>query len=405
MKPRLLLACLAFVCTRSIAAAITVTIAQDGSGDFNGTNEKPILAAVAKVRAAGGGEIGIKRGTYVCAQSIVLKDAKKITFRGEPGAQLKLPPLQYALTKTETAAGATELPIQIEQGLTPGLRLRIMARGAVDSFSGQQKPSFYINLARVDGDRLVLAKPLEFSVPAGTQIMNEDAPNLIEVRGASEDIVFEDLIIDGGRIATDPPIPGHAQLCGIFAQGAYDYVKGPTGPPMQRLVVRDCTIRNCFGRAVAFYSVKDPVVERCTIEDIVDEAIDLDHFVVGARVTENAVARGRIGVELNDANDSEVARNSFTACGTGINLWRWCKQPDLNTRNRIVDNFFTDIKGHGMSFGAGTFANIVRGNRLQKLGGRSIALNGDDYEVSGNTATEGISDKGQRNRVFDNQTP
>lgn len=58
-----------------------------------------------------------------------------------------------------------------------------------------------------------------------------------------------------------------------------------------------------------------------------------------------------------------------------------------------------------MHFGAGTFGNIVRGNQLRALGGRSISLAGDDYEVSGNYATEGIRDSGQRNRVFDNTTP
>ena len=393
---------LAFSFLHLASHAAPLTVAQDGSGEFNGADEKPILAAVAKARSAGGGEIVIKRGTYVCAQPIALKDARKITFRGERGTVLKLPPLQHAETSADAAVGATELPVRVQQGLAKGVRIRIMAGGAIDSFSGKQKPSFFVTLAAAESGRLVLEKPLEFPVPAGTKIINEDAPNLFELRGACEDIAIEGLEIDGGRAPGDPHVSGHAQLCGVFAAGSYDYVKGPTGPPMQRIVVRDCVVRNCFGRGIAFYAVTRGVVERCTIEDTVDEAVDLDHFAVGCIVQHNAVARCGVGVEMNDANECAVLRNRFEACRIGINLWRWCKQPDLNTRNVILENAFIGTKGNALQLAAGTATNIVHGNHIRGSGGKAISLAGDDYEISGNDVDGKIADSGAHNDVFDN---
>ncbi len=39
-------------------------------------------------------------------------------------------------------------------------------------------------------------------------------------------------------------------------------------------------------------------VANCRIEDIVDEAVDLDHFVVNCRVLDNQIVRSRIGGSL-----------------------------------------------------------------------------------------------------------
>lgn len=403
MIPRLALAfVLSFSCVAS--AAVQVVVAQDGSGDFNGADEKPLLAAVQKVRAEGG-EIVIRAGQYVCGKPIFLKDAKRITFRGEPGVVLKLIPLQFAEASADTAVGATELPVRGQRGFAPGVQIRLMAPGAVDAFSQQRKPSFFVKLAEVKADRLVLAAPLEFPVPAGTKIINENAPNLFELRGGCEEITIEQLALDGGRMANDPEVSGHAQLCGIFASGTFSYADGLTGSPVRRLTVRDCTIRNCFGRGLALYAVSNALVERCTIEDTVDEAIDLDHFSVGCLVMQNAVARCGVGVELNDANECTVLRNRFEACRIGINLWRFCKLPDLNTRNVILENAFVNTKGNALQLATGTATNMVSRNHIRGSGGNAISLRGDDYEISGNDVDGKIVDNGKGNDVFDNVTP
>jgi|GEM_PF-560941 len=411
-----------------------ITVGQDGAGDFNGKDEGPILAAIEKARKAGGGEIVIRAGEYLINKGLILTDAKRIVLRGEPGAVLKLPPIQRAEMAEAVAPGVSEVRVKVQQGLVAGLKLRFMADGALDSFSGKRKPTFFVDLERVDGDRMILKKPLEFAVPAGTQIMNEDAPNLLEVRKGCEEIVLSGLIFDGGRTPDDPPIAAHAQLCGIFASGLYNYTEGPKGPPVRALRIRDCTVRNFFGRGVAFYSVAESEVSGCTIEDCVDEAVDLDHFTVGCRVLDNRLARCRVGVELNDANECWVGRNRIEACETGINLWRWCKFEDLNVRNQIVENLLLGMKANGLQLAVNTRDNLVRGNVIRGSGRNGISLNaaqtmvtgnliqgcgqigitvaGDENEVSGNriTGSSGaepgksplLNVGGNRNRVLDN---
>ncbi|MEP6670737.1 MAG: hypothetical protein ABJF10_16380 [Chthoniobacter sp.] len=122
MSPRLLLLVLGvvLVCLGQSTFAAQVSVAQDGHGDFNGTDEQPILAAIARVRAAGGGEIVIHPGLYVLQSGLELKELRNVTFRGLPGATLKLRPLQHAEVSADVVAGETSLPVRMQQGLTLG---------------------------------------------------------------------------------------------------------------------------------------------------------------------------------------------------------------------------------------------------------------------------------------------
>jgi len=409
MSPRALsvLLCLPLLCLFAATAHAQVSVAQDGHGEFNGADEKPLLAAIAKVRAAGGGEIVIHPGVYVLQSGLELKDLRNVTFHGLPGATLKLLPLQHAETSADVPAGETALPVSKQQELTPGMRLQIMARGEFEPISGKQKPTFMAKLVKLEGDRLLLAEPLPFPVPAKTHIMNEDAPNLFEFRAGCENIVIEGLTVDGGRTPNDPAVGTHAQRCGIFASGPYNYTDGPTGKPVQHLVVRDCTIRNCFGRGVALYSVHDALVTNCKIEETCDEAVDLDHFTVAARVLNNQVTHCRVGVELNDANECWVAGNRFESCEIGVNVWRWCKMEDLNVRNHIVDNLFLNTVANGLQLDGGTRLNIVRGNIVRGAGRNGISLNGHETIVSENiiehSGLNGIALGGNRNEIVRNQ--
>ena len=391
----------------AVAAGAQIVVAQDGSGDFNGADEKPILAALAKAHAAGGGEIVIRPDVYLVTPGITLTGVSNVIFRGLPGATLKLPPLQYAEVSRDVGVGETILPVSIQQGLAVETLLQIRAPGSVDAFSGKAKPTFFTKLAKVEADRLVLAAPLTFPVPAKTQVVNENAPNLFEVRGSSENIVIEGLTLDGGRTANDPPIPAHAQRCGVFASGPYNYTDGPTGKPVRQVVIRDCTIRNCFGRGVALYAVTDALIANCKIEDTVDEAVDLDHFAVACRVLDNQVARCRVGVELNDANECRVERNHLEGCQTGVIIWRWCKMDDLNVRNQILDNVFVDTTGNALQLQAGTAFNVARGNTIRGAGRNGVSLGASDTIVSGNiierTAMHGITVNGDRNDVTGNR--
>jgi parallel beta-helix repeat protein len=395
----------AFAFAVRAASTEPLTVAQDGSGRFNGNDHLPIQAAIDRAVKQGGGEVVISKGDYLIGASLKIGSATNLSIRGQPGAVLRLPPLPYAQSLEALPAGATSLRVDRVEGFKPGLRLHFVAPGKVHPFTGKPAPYFLATVARVEPGRLEFKAPLEFPAPTGTRLYHEDAPNVFSIRGAAENVVIERLTLEGGRRADDPKITGHTIGCGVLAEGPYSYERGPTGTPVRRLVVRDCVIRHCFGRGVAMYAVTDGIVDRCKIEDTVDEAVDFDHFAVGCRAVGNTVTDCRVGVELNDATDSLVRSNRFDACDVGINLWRWCRQPGLNVRNRILDNQFLNTRGSAIVIRPNTASNVISGNIIRGSG--SVILEGSHQTLTENTITgsakEAIRISGDDNIIRNNR--
>ncbi len=335
---------------------------------------------------AGGGEVVIPPGVHLIERGLKVKDAKKLRIIGLDAEEtvLKLPPVAYALAAGATAAGATSIPVKTQRGFKPGMRLKIEADGELDSFTKKPRPFHVAIVKAVEKDAIQFEAALKFPVPDGSMIRHEDAPNLIEIRGASEDVRIEKLTLDGGRVAGDPPIRGHTQLCAVMASGAYSYETGPTGPKVKNLSISRCFIQNCHGRGIALYSVEAAEIDDCTIRDTADEAIDFDHFTVKSIATHNHIARSLIGVELNDANDCLVAGNEFRECGTGINLWRWCKLPGLNEGNLIVQNVFERMQGNAVQIATGTKGNTVAQNEITGSGKNGIIVSGEAQILKAN---------------------
>ena len=325
----------------------------------------------------------VPAGEHILPNGLVLDSVTGFTLRGEQGAVLRLSPVSYAVVAKDLPSGSTTIPVSRIQNVAKVLKLWIEAEGDLDTFTKKPKPYFLAEVVEVSANHIVVTRPLRHSIPAGTMIRDSDGPNLIELRNCSQ-IKIEQLTLDGGRTADDPVIHGHAQLCGLFASGRYSYEAGPSGPRPSGLEVRDCVIRNCFGRGIAWYSVENSIVERTTVEDCADEAIDLDHFSDGCRVTECRVARCRIGIEMNDVNRCTIEGNSFDRCETGLTLWRWCKQPGLNEENLVTRNKFTNCVGNGMQIGAGTARNRIVGNTIEKSGRNGISLHGEGQIVYDN---------------------
>lgn len=338
---------------------------------------------------AGGGEVVIPPGVHVIEKGLVVKDAKKLRIVGLDAEEtvLKLPPVAYAIAASGEEAGATRLTVRAQQAIKPGMRLKIEADGETDAFTKKPKPFHLAMVKAVEKEVIQLEAPLKFPVPDGTMIRHEDAPNLIELRGACEEVRIDKLTLDGGRVEGDPPIRGHAQLCAIFASGAYSYEKGPTGPKPKKIGITRCFIQNCHGRGIALYSVEGVEIDGCTIRDTSDEAIDFDHFAVQCVATHNHIARSLIGVELNDANQCLVAGNEFRECGTGISLWRWCKMPGLNEGNIIAQNVFERTKGNGVQIATGTRGNTVVQNEITASGKNGVILSGEAQVVKANRIT------------------
>ncbi len=360
-----------------LAIALTAGLAQGVRAD--GSLADRIAAAV----ASGAREFVVPAGTNVLPRGLLFHGVTNFTLRGEPGAVLALPPAAFAIVSEAVPAGAAAIPVSWTRALEPGMKLEIHAPGPIEPHTGRPRPTFVAPMDRAGDGRLVMAGPLPYPVPAGTLIRDANAPNLIDIRGGG-DLTIEDLELDGGRRPGDPPHQGHARLCGIFAEGPFGYAQGPTGPPVRRLAVRRCRIRDCFGRGVAAYSVEDAVLECCTISDCADEGLDLDHFAVRCRVVSNRVNRCRVGIELNDTTGCLVALNDFVECDMGLTLWRWCRQPGLNTGNVIESNRFTCITGDAIRLAAATSGNVVRANSVAGAGGAGISVAGTDQSVEDN---------------------
>ncbi len=335
---------------------------------------------------AGGGEVVIPPGVHLIEQGLFFKDAKNIRLIGldAEACVLKLPPLAFAVTAADTPAGSDRIAASRLQNVVPGMQLHIEADGEIDSFTNKPKPYVLAMVKSVEAKSIVLKQPLKFPVPAKALMRDANAPNLIEIRGKTEGIHIEKLTLDGGGTAADPPVRGHAQLCGVLAQGAFTYEKGLTGPRVKDVLVSRCLIKNCHGRGVALYAVEDSSIEDCTIMDTIDEAVDLDHFCSKIAIKHNHVARSGVGVELNDASDCLIIANEFRACQTGINLWCFCKQPGLNEGNRIENNLFQNTASNAIQISTGTAKNSVIGNEITSSGRNGISLSGSGQIVREN---------------------
>ena len=348
--------------------------------------ESEIQTFINEAIKAGGGEVVIPPGVHQITKGLMVKDAVKLRIVGldAESCVLKLPPIAFAETSVAAKAGDTRLLTKRSQGFKQGLQIQIEADGEIDSFTKKPKPYQLAVIERIEEGTLVLKEALKFGVPSATMLRDAQAPNLIEVRGKSDAVSIEKLTLDGGRVAGDPPVRGHAQLCGVFVQGPYSYEKGVTGPRVKGVEVLRCIIQNFHGRGVALYAAEKGRVEDCTIMDTTDEAVDLDHFTISTTVRHNHLARSSVGVELNDASDCVVSANEIMDCETGINLWRWCKMPELNQGNQVTGNSFEKMRANGIQIGRDTTKNVITDNEITDSGRNGISVYGKAQTVKGN---------------------
>lgn len=347
--------------------------------------EQEIQSYINDAIKAGGGEVVIPPGTHLITRGLVIKDAKKLRLIGLDAERciLKLPPLAYAEVSEATPVGSTRIVCKRLQNLRADMPLQLEADGEIDSFTQKPMPYHRAKLKAVEGQTLILHEPLKFAVPAGTLIRDPHAPNLIEVRGSSDFVGIEKLTLDGGKVEGDPPVRGHAQLCGVFASGDYTYEGGPK-QLVKDVMVSRCIIQRCHGRGIAFYAAEGGKIEDNVIMDCTDEAIDLDHFTIKTSVRHNHAARCLVAVEMNDASNCLVSANEFMHCGIGINLWRWCKQTGLNEGNQITGNSFLEMTGNSIQIGTGTANNTITDNDIVRSGKNGIIVTGGKQVIEGN---------------------
>lgn len=352
-----------------------IVVSQDGAGDFQGNNEEPILAAIKKA-GKDGATIAIGPGEYFIRQKIC--PTSNLTIKGTEKTVLRLP--SPVLVEVAAPKGQSYLVVGDTSGFAADTTVELLPPAGAKTFSGTNEEKFVLGIEGVEGDRLILNAPLPVDVPKKCRVGYSN--NLFELRGSEKKVRFESLTIDGGRKA-DLSMPGHVQRCAILAHGRYSYEKGPSAPPLENLEVVDCRIRNCYGRAVAFYSVVNSKVKDCVIEDIADEGIDLDHFCKYCDVTGNEVKRCVVGICLNDASYCNVRDNRVEDTEqVGITIWWWYKCPmeGLDVENVIADNVVRSPGKVGISIGKRCFRNKVEGNDVE--GGIKVVE--EDNEIGEN---------------------
>ncbi len=354
-----------------------IVVSQDGNGDFDGKDEKPILAAIKKVGKQGG-TIQIGPGEYLIRRGLRLPSGT--TIRGTKQTVLKL---ASPVIVTEAAKhGQDFIVVGDTSELAADTRIEIYPPAGMKTFPGSDERTCTVEIREIEQGKLILSRHVPpHGIPEKSRVGYTS--NMFFVLGSKKNILLENLVLDGGR-KKDISMPGHCQRCALLAHGIWSYKEGPTAPPIENVQVVDCHIRNCYGRAVAMYSVVRGKVAGCLIEDIDDDGIDLDHFCYHCEVTGNTVRRSHTGVTINDGSYCTIKDNRFENCTVGVSMWWWhhCPQENLNVENLIQNNVISSPTRAGISLGKKCVRNKIIGNVVEG----KINVAESDNLLEGNTS-------------------
>lgn len=317
------------VCT---AANNIITVSQDDSGDFNGNDEKPILQAIEK--AEKGTTVFIKPGTYLIHSSINPKDG--ITISGTPKSTLKIP--SPVLTIEEAIQGDNFFIISNAAEYTAGTKIQVfypIDENGISPKEGRNAPK--LTISKVEENKIFLSEELPQTYPVGSRIGAFN--HIISISDSARDITIENLVLHGGA-EKSIPMYGHNFRCAIAGNGGFSYEKGPTVSPKTNIQIKNCEIKNCYGRAVSFYSAVKILVQGCNIKNIADEGVNLDHYTYYCTVSDNNIVDTVTGVMINDGSYNLIKNNNIIGCQYGILIshWKACLVKDLNTENIIENN-------------------------------------------------------------------
>lgn len=332
-------------------------VSNSGSGPFAGRDGAPIRQALERLPETGG-TVLIEPGVYVIRKPI--RPPSHATIRGVDPAKTVLRLPAPTRVTTPAARGDRSIAVADTTSFEPDTVVELLPPQG-DRFEVLESHSLLLTIQAVETDRLRFAEPLPVDLPAQSRVGY--AHHLFDIRRPLKDITIENLTLQGSRIP-EIAMPGHAERCAIWAVSPYTYADGPRQPPVRQLAIKNCTIEDFYGRAVAMYNVVDSVVLGCRISHIDDEAIDFDHFVQRCRAEENVVHDAHVGVTLNDASHCVARHNQLSHCGSGIRLWWWhLVDPEgVNEHNTIEHNAILAPRGAAIFLSQHAENNTVRYN-------------------------------------------
>jgi parallel beta-helix repeat protein len=354
---------------------VTLTVAQDGSGDFNGTDDEPIREALLRLRASGG-TLQIEAGEYLVRRTILVPPG--VTVRGTSETILRLP--SPVLTTRAARVGATELRVQDSSVFLPGTTIDILPPAGHDVFIDAHTEVISLQrIVKVERGRIHLAEPLPVDIGSKCRI---GYANKILRLGPKGNVVVENLTFDGGQLP-DIPMPGLHLRASIWAAAPFGYEVGNQGQPLSNITIRHCNFQNSYGPGVAFYHVVNGRVEGCRFENMAEEAIDFDHFSQRCRAVGNEIRDAALGIVMNDTAYCTVEFNRIYDCGKGIYLWWFEETPrnGVNVFNTIQHNFVTGSEVAAIHLARHCHRNMVVQNYVE----RPILVEEDSNKVVDNT--------------------
>ena len=334
-------------------------------------------------KADGGSEVVIPPGNHVLDHSLVIRNAKKLRIAGLDAETtvLELQALAFGESSAIAKAGDDVIQMRRMQGLKPGMRLRVEAKG-----------HGLVEVKSVAEDRITLTKALGLPCPAGVLLRSDQASNIFEIRGASELVQIDKLTLDGGRKDGDPLVRDQGLLGGIVATGDYGNEKSPEGSRIKGVRIERCFFQNFHGSGISLQACEDATVQNCTFRDSASVAIRFDPFTTGSQARHNHIARCLTGIELNRALNCLIDQNDLLACGTGIRVSSTSNVSSTEEKHIIRGNQIEQTSGNAIQMDAHTANSTITGNFIQGSSGHGILLSGQAHIVKDNQITLGTKE-------------
>lgn len=328
------LVCTFFLLLATTANAVTVTVAQDGTGDYNGSTDVNIQAAIDYVNTQGGGTVHIKQGTYVISNSLEI--GSNFTFEGDGNTTilyLSNSTNKDLIKNNDFFLGNTNITIKDVQ--LNGNRQNQLSSAAIAVIDLNNVTHTLINNVFVLNGR-----------QNGIAIINGQDSNILDSN-------FESNVINGSG-------------------GAIHIVHGSTG------IISGNKINNTQGKGIYLDTYDKPYLVNY-----------VSNFQISNNIITNTTGAGGNGFEFSGVSYTTVENNTISDSNTsGLNLEaiNYC----IISNNTVQDSNVDGI--HIIDFDkypSSVSNNVVQGNIIKDNGRNGITLFSRvvNNEISGNLIT------------------
>jgi hypothetical protein len=310
---------------------LTITVGvRGGEGDFSGTTERVLQAAVDSAARNGGGTVRLLPGTWKLRNSVFLHSGVRLVGSG-PDSILTRP----ESVTTQIAADSDWYDQEITLADAAGFQVGdgVLLR-AVNPHNGAATIIKRTLTAR-SGNRFRLNNGLRENLwLSGKPTCSTLYPLLTSEYTA--DVVIENLTLDGNRSQTEH-LDGNYGGC-IFLQDC------------NRYVIRSVTARNNNGDGISFQICHDVRVEDCHSHDNAD-----------------------LGVHPGSGSQRPVILNNRLERNSQGLFWCWGVKYGLAEGNQIADN-----RLYGVSIGHNDTDNVMRRNVIRNSGQFGVLFRNED---------------------------